>query len=310
MTVQQLEYIVALDTHRSFVRAAESCFVTQPTLTMQVKKLEDEWSMLLFDRTKKPIEPTPFGERVVLKARQVLREFHQLESIIKEDKETMKGEFRVGVIPTLAPYVMPRFLKLFTERHPEARLIVEEVQTADIIHRLKNDLLDIGILVTPLEEPNIREIPLFLESFFIYASEIHPLHGQTDVDPEHIPMDDLWILNEGHCFRSQVLNICRPKAEQIEYQGFVYESGSIETLKELVDQNGGFTLIPELSARQGAKKGQIIPFKEPQPVREVSFVVHHGFTKELLLAALRDDFLESLPNAVQKKKSYIRINWK
>ena len=310
MTLQQLEYIVALDTHRSFVRAAESCFVTQPTLTMQVKKLEDEWSILLFDRTKKPVEPTAFGERVVLKARQVLREFHQLEEIIKEDKETMKGEFRVGVIPTLAPYVMPRFLKLFTERHSDIRLIVEEIQTVEIIHRLKNDLLDIGILVTPLEESEIREIPLFLESFFIYTSEIHPLFGAKEVDPEHIPEEDLWILNEGHCFRSQVLNICRPKSEQIDQHGFVYESGSIETLKELVDQNGGFTLIPELSARQGAKTGQIIPFKEPQPVREVSFVVHQGFTKEHMLAALRDDFLESLPSSVEKKKSYIRVNWK
>lgn len=310
MTIQQLEYIVALDTHRSFVRAAESCFVTQPTLTMQVKKLEEEWSMLLFDRTKKPIEPTQFGESIVKKARQVLREFHQLEEIIKSDKETMDGEFRIGVIPTLAPYVMPRFLKLFTERHPEIRLVVSELQTAEIIERIKGDQLDIGLLVTPLDESEIREIPLFNESFMIYASAIHPLYGQDSIDPDKIPADDLWILNEGHCFRSQVLNICRPKSEQIDHQGFAYESGSIETLKQLVDMNGGFTLIPELSAREGSKPENIIPFKDPQPVREVSFVVHQGFTKEVLLAALRDDFLESVPDKVQKKRSYIRVNWK
>lgn len=310
MTIQQLEYVVALDTHRSFVRAAEACYVTQPTLTMQVKKLEDEWSMLLFDRTKKPIEPTDFGKSIVKKARQVLREFHQLEDIIKSDKESMEGEFRIGVIPTLAPYVMPRFLKLFTERHPEVRLIVEELQTMEIIDRLKGNQLDIGLLVTPLEESGIREIPLFNESFMIYASTLHPLYGEKSIDPEKIPDEDLWILNEGHCFRSQVLNICRPKSEQIDHQGFAYESGSIETLKQLVDMNGGFTLIPELSAREGSTSENIIPFQDPQPVREVSFVVHQGFTKELLLAALRDDFLESLPEKVQKKRSYIRVNWK
>lgn len=310
MTIQQLEYIVALDTHRSFVRAAESCHVTQPTLTMQVKKLEDEWSMLLFDRTKKPIEPTPFGTSVVKKARQVLREFHQLEEIIKSDKETMEGEFRIGVIPTLAPYVMPRFLKLFTEQHPEVRLVVEELQTLEIIERLKGDQLDIGLLVTPLEESEIREIPLFNESFMIYASDVHPLYGQKSIDPEKLPDEDLWILNQGHCFRSQVLNICRPKNEQIDHQGFMYESGSIETLKQLVDQNGGFTLIPELSARSGFESAHVIPFNDPQPVREVSFVTHQGFTKEHLLAAMRDDFLESVPDVVQKKRSYIRVNWK
>ena len=202
MTIQQLEYIVALDTHRSFVRAAESCYVTRPTLTMQIKKLEEEWSMLLFDRTKKPIEPTEFGKRIVQKARQVLREIHQLKDIIKSDKETMDGEFRIGVIPTLAPYVMPRFLKLFTGRHPEVRLVVEELQTMEIIDRLKGDQLDIGLLVTPLDEPEIREIPLFNESFMIYASNLHPLYGQESIDPEKIPDEDLWILNEGHCFRS------------------------------------------------------------------------------------------------------------
>ena len=148
------------------------------------------------------IEPTEFGKRIVQKARQVLREIHQLKDIIKSDKETMDGEFRIGVIPTLAPYVMPRFLKLFTGRHPEVRLVVEELQTMEIIDRLKGDQLDIGLLVTPLDEPEIREIPLFNESFMIYASNLHSLYGQESIDPEKIPDEDLWILNEGHCFRS------------------------------------------------------------------------------------------------------------
>ncbi|PIE79238.1 MAG: LysR family transcriptional regulator, partial [Candidatus Delongbacteria bacterium] len=289
--------------------AAEKCFVAQPTLTLQVKKLEEQLGTVIFDRKKHPLTPTALGEKIILKARQILREAESLESIVSSDKSMMKGDFHIGVIPTVAPYLMPYFLKDFTDKNPDTHLIIHEMQTSNIIKGLKNNTIDVGILVTPLEEDTIREVPLFQESFLVYSKKDDPLHDKNLVKTSDIKPEGLLILNEGHCFRSQVLNICGE--EMREHKGFSYQSGTIETLKNLVKSDLGFTLVPELSTL-GKKEDEpyLMRFEEPQPTREVSLVVHHGFSKEALIDALRESIQKNLPDVVKKKKHFVRVKWR
>ncbi|PVX52032.1 LysR family hydrogen peroxide-inducible transcriptional activator [Balneicella halophila] len=309
MTLQQLRYIVALDNYRHFATAAEKCYVAQPTLTLQVKKLEEELGTIIFDRKKHPLTPTDLGEKILLKARQILREAEGLESLVSSDKLQMEGHFNVGVIPTVAPYLMPYFLKEFSEKHPNTHLVIHEMQTKSIIDGLNRNTLDVGILATPLKEKNIREIPLYQEAFLVYSDTNDPLHRKKAIKYTDIQSNCLLVLTEGHCFRSQVLQIC---GEELgEHKGFTYQVGSIETLKRLVKAGLGFTLVPELSTLH-IKEDQpyLIRFEEPQPTREVSLVVHHSFSKEALLDALRDCIQENLPNVVKKKKHFVRVKWR
>lgn len=309
MTLQQLEYIVALDNHRHFVRAAENCFVTQPTLTLQIQKLEDEMGTQIFDRSKHPIEPTPLGEMVILKARQMLREAQQLKELVNEQKNGIEGTFRLGVIPTLAPYLIPRFLRQFSTKYPKTRLVIREMESESIIKGLKNDLIDLGLLVTPLEENSLREVPLFNEPFLIYSSESHPYYSQKEVTAENLSDKGLWLLNQGHCFRNQVLNICN-SVRSSPGGNVAYESGSIETLKNLVKWNMGYTLVPELAVTHELNDPMLKRFSSPEPVREVSLVVHNSFTKEALLEKLRDAILDNIPDHFSKKRKYIQVKWR
>lgn len=309
MTLQQLRYIVALDNYRHFATAAEKCFVAQPTLTLQVKKLEEELGTVIFDRKRHPLMPTSLGEKILLKARQILREADGLEAIVSSDKMQMDGRFNIGVIPTVAPYLIPYFLKDFTENNPDTHLVIHEMQTTAIINGLNKNTLDVGILVTPLEEKNIREIPLYQEPFLVYSARENPLHEKKLLRNSDIKSDGLLILNEGHCFRSQVLNICGEDMK--EHKGFSYQSGTIETLKNLVKSHLGFTLVPELSILDKKEdEPYLIRFEEPQPTREVSLVVHHSFSKEALLDALRESIQNNLPNVVKKKKYFVRVKWR
>lgn len=309
MTLQQLEYLVALDNHRHFVRAAEHCFVTQPTLTLQIQKLEDEMGAQIFDRSKHPIAPTPLGEMVILKARQILRETQQLKELVNEQRDGLDGTFRLGVIPTLAPYLVPRFLRAFSKQHPKTRLVIKEIESEAIIKGLNNDLIDIGLLVTPLEENSLREIPLFNEPFLIYSSENHPLYHKRVVKADEISTKGLWLLNQGHCFRNQVLNIC--DSSGATSGNVAYESGSIETLKNLVKWNMGYTLVPELSILHEMDNPMIKRFAKPEPVREVSLVVHNSFTKEALIGKLREEILANIPDGFKKStKRFIKVSWR
>jgi len=310
MTLQQLEYLVALDNHRHFVRAAEHCFVTQPTLTLQIQKLEDEMGAQIFDRSKHPIAPTPLGEMVILKARQILRETQQLKELVNEQRDGMEGTFRLGVIPTLAPYLVPRFLRGFSKQYPKTRLVIKEIESEAIIKGLNNDLIDIGLLVTPLEENNLREIPLFNEPFLLYSSENHPLYHKPTVKAEEINTKGLWLLNQGHCFRNQVLNICDSRGGGAG-NNVAYESGSIETLKNLVKWNMGYTLVPELSVLHEMTNPMIKRFSKPEPVREVSLVVHKSFTKEALIGKLREQILSNIPESFTKStKRFYKVAWR
>ncbi|MFZ6050775.1 LysR substrate-binding domain-containing protein [Halocola ammonii] len=308
MTLQQLEYIVNLDNERHFVRAAERCFVTQPTLTMGIKKLEEELGTILFDRKKHPVEPTKSGARVIEKSRQILREANQLRQLVKGEKESLEGTFRVGVIPTLAPYLMPLFLGEFIQKNPNTNLIIEEIQSHQIIEMLKNDTLDVGLLVTPLEEQQLREIPLFEEPFLVYSSEKHPLYKKSEIETSDITEDGMWLLNQGHCFRNQALNICG--IESRSQNVFTYESGSIETLKRMVDKNFGYTLVPELSVIDEEDNPRVKRFTKPEPVREVSLVVHNSFSREGLIDKLKKAILEKVPENIQKAEPHIRVEWR
>lgn len=310
MTLQQLQYIIALDTHRHFVKAAESCFVAQPTLTLQVKKLEEEMGIVLFDRTAQPLKPTAIGIEFIEKARVILRDVNVLKEMVSQEKDGLTGQLRLGIIPTLAPYLLPLLLKDFKEELPDLQLIIKEMQSEEIISALKKDILDIGVMVTPLEDTHIREIILFYEPFLVYASEQSALYEKESINADDIKLKELWLLNQGHCFRNQVLNLCNSnKSKNIDGQ-FFFESGSIETLKNLVKNNYGYTLIPELAVQKGIDEHFIRYFAEPVPVREVSLVVHQSFSRKLLLKKIQDKIYTAIPERFKKDQDYMKVNWR
>lgn len=304
MTIQQLEYVVALDTYRHFVTAANKCFVTQPTITLQVRKLEDEIGVQIFDRTKTPLQVTAAGELIVMKARSILQEVNQLKQMVNDEKESLKGDFKVGIIPTIAPYIIPSFYGDFVHKYPDTHLDIEEMQSERIIEQLSKGDLDIGILVTPLDESNLREVPLYNEPFCFYGDAGKA--SESAISKKEVEkMEGLWLLSSGHCFRSQVLNICQPKDEhQVNFR-----SGSIETLKSMVNHYGGFTLIPELASDKNDPY-PALRFDDPQPTREVSIVVHKGFVKEALLDAIRESVLTVIPKAFDKNDKFFRVKWR
>jgi LysR family transcriptional regulator, hydrogen peroxide-inducible genes activator len=305
MNLQQLEYIVALDIHRNHVKAADHCHVTQPTLSMMVKKLEDELGVKIFDKGQ-PLKPTKSGEIIIGRARQILQEIKNLKEFIRNEKDSLEGEFRLGVIPTLAPYLLPRFLNEFLQKHPGMSFTVMELQTEEIIRLLKTNRLDVAILVSPLDDKEIREIPIFYEPILLYTSENLKYYQQDKVSLKSLNYDNLLMLEEGHCFRGQVENLCSAKSKKTHHQ-LNYQSGSFETLKAMVDNNYGYTLIPELAVNN--KNKHVKHFTSPEPVREVSLAVHNGFVKELLLDKLREAILKSIPAHFKKNDKYIRVRW-
>ena len=308
MTLQQLEYIIALDTHKHFVTAAEHCHVTQPTLTIQVKKLEDEIGIVLFDRKKHPLKTTEAGELFITKARQILLEVDGLKEMVSSTKESLEGTFKIAVIPTVAPYLIPLFAKAFATKYPTTILEIEELKSEIIIDRLKKGLLDLGILVTPLEEENIREIPLYYEPFVFYGSSHHPLLDYEQINAEDLQnLSNLWLLNKGNCFRNQVLNLCLSEEEQAS-KSIVFDSSSIESVKRMVSHYDGFTLLPDLAISKTDQN--IRPFADPVPVREVSIVSHNTFVKETLIDAIRQEILAIIPQNYEKNDRYFRVKWR
>lgn len=310
MTLQQLQYVVALDTHRHFVKAAESCFVAQPTLTLQVKKLESQMSLTLFDRSSQPLIPTPMGELFIAKARQILRDVQQLKDLVNNERQQMEGVFRLGVIPTVTPYVLPLFIADFMDKHPTTKLEVQELQSAEIIRRLNTDQLDVGLLATPLNEPGIREVPVFYEPFLVFADEQNALLKEgEELQVDELTPEGLWLLGQGHCFRNHTLNLCQFDNLR-DHRSIMMEGGSIETLKEMIKRVGGYTLIPELSYNRALDKKHVVRFSEPQPVREISIVVHKNYSKELLITELRKSIIKHTPESFKKNRRFVTIKWK
>ena len=305
MNLQQLEYIIAVDEQRHFARAAETCFVTQPTLSMMVQKLEDELGVKIFDRSKQPVKPTQIGERVIAQARTILHEKNRMQQIVYEHQGIVAGTLELGIIPTLAPFLVPLFITRFLKKYPQVRIRIQELTTELLVDKLKKGQLDVGILVTPIKDAAIRETPLFYEAFMAYSSRAFE---KAYLLPEDIDPNELWLLEEGHCFRSQILNLCELK-KQADSR-LQYEAGSIETLKQLVKKHHGVTILPELAiyTLSAADKKRLTPFKPPVPTREVSLVTHRDYIKKDLIDALKVEVLDSLPQHVKEKKKFFKVD--
>ena len=297
MTLTQLDYIVAVDTYRHFATAAEACHVTQPTLSMQIQKLEDELGILVFDRSKQPVVPTETGQTILAQARDVLRAARRIPEIVSESKADFRGDFRVGIIPTLAPYLLPYFIGEFVAKYPAVSVQIQELVTGQVIEKLRNGLIDVGLVVTPLAENGITEMPLFQEPFVVYAADSNPLLTKTTLAPTDLPTDGLWLLTEGHCFRTQVINLCGADRQPNCRTPLRYETGSLETLIKLIDKQDGFTLLPYLATldMDGIRRLRLRPFDGPAPVREVSLVMHRSFLKRQIINAFRQEILAHLP---------------
>lgn len=297
MNFQQLKYIIAVNEYKHFGEAAEHCHVTQPTLSMMIKKLEEELGATLFDRTKQPVMPTDVGSRVISKAHNVIRELQEIPVLVQQHRGNISGSLRVGIIPTLAPYLLPLFVQSFIDSYPEVELQVKEMVTEDIEKALKNGDIDVGILVTPLDDDSLVADTLFYEQFYAYVADSHPLFNKKSILPEDIDVKNLWLLEEGHCFRSQIINLCELEKSQMNNNRFKYEAGNIETLKKFVEKNSGITILPELAVlgMSTQERDFLRSFQQPEPVRKVSLATHRTFIKKRLVDALKEEILEAVP---------------
>lgn len=310
LTLTQLAYIVAVDAHGHFGRAAAACGVTQPTLSMQVGKLERQLGVTLFDRTHAPVVPTDVGRRVVRQAREVLRATARIPEICAESDAAVAGELRIGVIPTLAPYLLPRFLHDLARRHPQLELTVAELVTDDVAAGLRDETLDVGLVATPLAEPGFTEVPLFREPFVAYVHSAHRLAHQELLTPDDLSLDDLWLLSEGHCLRTQSIALCGersrerpegpvPAGELPSTRRTRFESGNLETLKRLVERGTGMTLLPWLAAAELGPEdaaASVRHFAEPAPSRAVRLVQRRTDLKRRLVDALVEAIARALPS--------------
>ncbi len=231
MTLVQLEYIVAVDTYKSFVQAAEKCHITQPTLSMQIQKLEDTLGVQLFDRSHQPVTTTEVGMEIIAQARLVLAESYKIREVIDDRNRELSGELKIGIIPTVSPYILPKIISRFTEKYAQVKLLIWEQNTEQIIQQVKLGIIDCGILSTPLHDNALIEMPVFYENFVAYVSKSSKLYKKKHVLPEEIDIDELWLLNEGHCMRNQVFNLCQRRKNVKGAHHFEYNTGSIETLK-------------------------------------------------------------------------------
>lgn len=311
MTIVQLSYVVAVNDSKSFAKAAEKCFVTQPTLSMQIQKLEDELGVIIFDRTKKPVAPTEIGVKLIEQARIIIREKERVYDIIRQETEEISGKFKLGIIPTIAPYLLPRFVEGFAKKYKAVELIIDELQTDQIVDKLKRDELDAGILATPLYVKELTEQPIFYEPFVAYVSKNHKLYETRKINPEDLDIHDLFLLKEGHCFRDHVLQICKsygdnrhPNIRTVNLEG-----ATLETLMKMVDKNISMTLIPYLAMKEieGTDKMKYVrKFDEPVPTREISIVYHRAQLKKQLIDLLVEQIKTSIPKELlELKKEFV-----
>ncbi|MCK5824385.1 MAG: LysR family transcriptional regulator [Ichthyobacteriaceae bacterium] len=287
MTITQLEYVLAVAKHRNFTLASEKCFVTQPTLSMQIQKLEDELSVQIFDRSKKPIELTAIGKVIVDQANTVVTESKRISDIVDKEKGRVTGEFKIGIIPTIIPTLLPLFLKTFTKRYTEVNVIVEELQTHEIIKQLKDGVLDIGIVATPLNEQDLIEKPLYYEPFAAYLPQGHSLLKKSKIKPTDLEVKDMLLLEEGHCFRNNVINLCKPDHE-IRTSKLRLNTGSFDALMQLTQDGFGYTLLPYLHTKRLSDSDRefIREFENPVPSREVSLLYSKSQLKLQIIKAL------------------------
>lgn len=292
MTLQQLEYIVALDKTRHFVRAAEMCNVTQPTLSAMIQKLEDELDCRIFDRSNHPIQPTEIGELILKQAHVILFNSNQLKENVKVHKGSLGGNLNLAMIPTVAPYLLPGFISIFRENYPDIVLKISEMRTETIIQKLLTAEIDMAILSTPLENPQILEVPLYYEKFEAYISPNESIYQLQEISPSEMPLEHLWVLEEGHCLRNQVFNFCENRIHSS-----TYEAGSIDTLVKIVDVNGGYTVIPELhiDLLNEVQKKNLRKIVNPETTREIALVIRQDYVREGLMNAVANTVKQIIP---------------
>ncbi len=289
MTITQLQYVLAVAEHQNFTLAAEKSFVTQPTLSMQVQKLEDELDILIFDRSKKPIGITEVGKKVVAQAKNIVAEAERIKDIVDQDKGFIGGEYTLGIIPTVMPTLLPMFLPTFIKKYPKVNLIIKEQPTDTLIANLQDGHLDAAIAATPLEVAFIKERPLYYEPFVGYVPPNHRLSGKKEIATTDLDIADILLLQDGHCFRDGVINLCKSsKISPVEH--FQIESGSFETLVNLSDEGMGMTLLPYLNTMDldQRKKEHLKHFTKPSPAREISLIFHKSELKIQITEALRE----------------------
>ena len=299
MTITQLKYVLAVAEHKNFTLAAEKCFVTQPTLSMQIQKIEEELSIQIFDRTKKPIQLTDIGQKIVNQAKNIVNEADRIQDIVEQQKGFIGGEFRLGIIPTIMPTLLPMFLNNFIKKYPKVKLIIEELNTDEIITKLNNGHLDAAIAATPLMEEKIKEIVLYFEPFVAYIPESHHHFQKEEIEISDLNLDEILLLQDGHCFRNGILKLCKnaPRSEKGHFQ---LESGSFETLIKLADEGLGTTLLPYLHTLDLKEndKLKLRHFKEPKPAREVSLIFPKNELKIQIIEALRSTIAGVIKGAI------------
>lgn len=303
MTIQQLKYILAVDQCRHFAKAAEFCRVTQPTLSMMIQKLEDELGIKLFDRSVQPVKPTAAGVKVIAQARSVLHQAALIKDIVKEEEQSLKGAFRLAVLPTIAPYLLPRFLQHLAEQHKELDIRIQEMQTAPTLAALQNGEIDAAIIANEPLESNLEGTLLFYEEFFCYVSKKEAVYRKNLIRTADISDERLWLLDEGHCFRDQLMRFCQ--REQVKLHQAAYHLGSLETFMHMVESGYGMTFIPELATLQlcPEQKDLVRTFAIPRPTREIYFVTRKDFVRFALSKLLIEHIRESVPKEMLHLKA-------
>lgn len=313
-SLTQLEYVLAVDKHRHFGKAAEACHVTQPTLSMQVQKLEEEVGYPIFDRLKKPVIATAKGQRFLTQAAVLIHEHRKLMDLSRAESGQVSGELRLGIIPTIAPYLIPLFLEPFSRQYPGVTLVIDELKTDSIVSLLREDRLDAGILATPLGEAGLKERPLYYEPFYLYVAKSHPLNARKRIGEDDLDGSDMWLLTDGHCFRNQVVRFCALKGrDEGVLKNVKFEGGTIDTLRYLIRKSPGYTLVPALFVETlGAdeRRDYVREIEAPVPVREVSLMYRRDQWKSDILTALENSILERLPKELRqsrKKQEVVKV---
>lgn len=308
MTLVQLEYLIAVEKFGNFSEAAKNCFVTQPTLSMQIQKLEEELGVIIFHRNKQPITPTHIGKKVIEQAKLIIKEKEKLYELLQAEKGNFSGTLRLAIIPTISSYLVPMFLSNFTKKYPDVELIIDEVTTDKVIIGLNKENYDLGIIALRSEIGNLNFETLYYEPFVAFLPPEHKLLKKNKICQADLNVSDFLLLKEGHCLREQTLAVCRSdENEWIQKSGkVIFESGNLETLIKLVEQKFGMTLLPYLSLqniRDKKRLNHIKEFSNPVPKREVGFVYSNTFIKTHLLKALKEEILKVIPDELKKNKS-------
>ena len=300
MTLQQMEYIVAVDKSRHFAKAAESCGISQSTLSSLVQKLEIELDVTIFDRNSHPVKPTAVGEEIISRAKLLLFNAAQVKELVATRKGESVGKVSLGITSTVAPYLLPKMLKYLSINHPDIELHVEEARVSTLVSQLERGELDIALLATPLNNDDLLEIPVYQERLMAYVSPDEPIYNDPDLQTGRLPVESVWVLREGYCPNRGVFPFCNYRAE---HQA-VYEAGSVETLIKIVDENGGYAIIPELHVPllRKCQQANVRVLTNPEPSREIAFVVHRNFVRERLLNILADAIRTVIPPAMINKR--------